>query len=259
MQCRRQGPPGPTRCCPARPCAKHYTLTVSPTRCSRCSHPHHAAVLRRTFTACFFGSALETKPAANKFLSTSITDTSLEHTLCSSQHPPVIAVLAHQRFPHRCRGAGCSAPSFPPTSSSAAPVLLRAPQGSSGPFSAADGAPKNAEAPPAALTARPAPEPRDRRRSTVQLSATGRSLRRGAKGRETIAGANLPLHTPRRRPGRSSTAQKRFRIRGPAPASRGARHRAAEGAGPRGGGRGRAGGGAIVTAARREGGGGGPG
>lgn len=133
MPCRRQGPPGPTRCCPARPSAKRYTLTVSPTRCSRCSHPHHAAVLRRTFTACFFGSALETKPAANKFLSTSITDTSLEHTLCSSQHPPVIAVLAHQRFPHRCQGAGCSAPSFPPTSSSAAPVLLRAPQGPSAP------------------------------------------------------------------------------------------------------------------------------
>lgn len=256
MQCRRQGPPGPTRCCPARPCAKRYTLTVSPTRCSRCSHPHHAAVQRRTFTACFFGSALETKPAANKFLSTSITDTSLEYTLCSSQHPPVIAVLAHQRFPHRCRGAGCSAPSFPPTSSSAAPVLLRAPQGPSAPRT---GHQRTLRPRPPLFTARPAPEPRDRRRSTVQLSATGRSLRRGAKGRETIAGANLPLHTPRRRPGRSSTAQKHFRIRGPAPASRGARHRAAEGAGPRGGGRGRAGGGAIVTAARREGGGGGPG
>lgn len=131
MPCRRQGPPGPTRCCPARPCAKRYTLTVSPTRCSRCSHPHHAAVLRRTFTACFFGSALETKPAANKFLSTSITDTSLEHTLCSSQHPPVIAVLAHQRFPHRCRGAGCSAPSSPrplPQPLPCSSGLLRAPQ-----------------------------------------------------------------------------------------------------------------------------------
>lgn len=126
LQAGRQGAPRPPRATQRRP-SRFCTANIP----FLCSHPHHALFQRTTFTAHFFRSVLQTKSTTDKFLSTSVTDTSPEHTLFSSQHPP-LELRSHTNASPTGAEERDAAPAPPDPLLSAAPGLLRAADGTLG-------------------------------------------------------------------------------------------------------------------------------